>query len=237
MAVITISREFGSGGDEIAQIICRETGYQMFNKDLIAKAAIESGLSDSGSIVITEEEYRVSGFLDRLLGRHEPLAEMRVWHENPEGVRTVETKPLNEDQVIDLVQKAIESAYRLDNFVIVGRAGQVILSDLPGVLHVRVIASFEERLLRVRALPQFTGGELHQSGIFASPVEVRRAAQNLIESRDTASKDYLKRNYGVDWDNLMLYDLVVNTTRMDLSVAARMVIEAAKQISVSLLPA
>ena len=237
MAVITISREFGSGGDEIAQIICRDTGYRMFNKDLIAKAAQEAGLSEGGAIIFTEGEYHVSSFMERLLGRQVPMAEVRVWREDSVGARTVETKTLGEDQFVNLVEKAIESAYRLDNFVIVGRAGQVILGDLPGVLHVRVVASFEERLLRVRSSPQFSGGELHQVGIFSSPVEARRAAQDLIESHDAVSKDYLKRYYGVDWGNQMLYDLLLNTTRLDLKVAAKTVVMAAKQLSEILQPA
>jgi cytidylate kinase len=237
MAVITLSRQFGSGGDEIAHLICRETGYQFFNKDMIAKAAQEAGMADSGKLVFSENEYHVDSFLDRLLGRHEPLAEMRVWRESVGGERSVETMSLNEDQVLGLVQRAIESAYRLDKFVIVGRGGQVILSDLPGVLHVRVVASMEERIARVRGLPQFSGGDIHRSGVYASPVEVRRAAQDLIIARDSASQAYLHRNFGVDWDNPILYDLILNTTRLSIEAAARMLVEAATQLSQELQPA
>jgi cytidylate kinase len=236
MAVITLSRQFGSGGDEIAQLICREMGYQMFDKQMLAMAAMEAGLTEDVSTMVSENDYRVAGFLDRLLGRQEPAAEVRVWREDASGARVLETTPLDEYQALALVEHAIDAAYRQDHFVIVGRGGQVILRDLPGVLHVRLECPLEERILRVRNLAQFGGGDLHRQGNFQSPVEIRRAAQDLIEARDQASAAYLRHNYGVDWADPALYDLVINTRRLSLDLAVRVIVEAAHKLSEELAP-
>lgn len=230
MAVITISREYGSGGDEIAQIICSATGYQMFDKSLIEQAAAESNISEIGAIAISENEPRAAGFIDRLLRRPSPAGEVRVWREGVDGARTMDAMQLDEDQLRDLVQEAVETAYRRGNFVIVGRGGQAILRDLPGVLHVRVTATIDERILRVRNSPEFIEGQANRSGALASQYDIRLAAQHMIEIHDSASQDYLRRNYGVNWSDSSLYDVSINTTRLNLGTAARMIIEAARLI-------
>src|SRR5512139_726579 len=68
MAVITISRQYGSEGDEIAANLCQILGYQSFNKQLMLKVASEVGLTEGEVVDFTEDQHRVRGFLDRLLG-------------------------------------------------------------------------------------------------------------------------------------------------------------------------
>lgn len=230
MTIITLSREYGSGGDEIAQIICRETGYQYFDKEMIAQAAIETGIAESGMVAFDEQEYRAASFIARLLRRQEAGAEVRIWREDEDGIRKMEVTRLDEDQVKEVVQNAIVTAYRSGNFVIVGRGGQAILRNLPDVLHVRVTASIDERIRRVRNSPEFAAKATLQPGVLSTQYDIRLAAQDLIETHDAASQDYLKRNYGVNWNDPVLYDVVINTTRLDLETAAQMIIEGAKRL-------
>lgn len=225
MAVITISRQFGSGGDEIAELICKDTGYQLFDKLVLVKAAQEAGLADQEIVDYSEDEYKVGNFIDRLFGRSQKTVQVRTWKEGLEGTRQVELLELDEQHALTLVQKAIERAYQVGNIVIVGRGGQVVLKDKPDVLHVRIEAPLEERMQRVR-------GQLREAKqSFSTLVEERRAAQDLIAARDMASADYLKRIYKVDWSDPLLYDLVINTSRMSGKLAARLIIEAAENIA------
>jgi cytidylate kinase len=225
MAVITISRQFGSGGDEIAEMICKETGYQLFDKLILAKAAQDAGLSEQEIIDYSEDEYQVKNFIERLFGRSQKVAKVRTWKEDLEGMRQVELLELDEQHALRLVQQAIVAAYQMGNMVIVGRGGQVILKDKPGVLHVRIEAPLEERMQRVRS------GLKEAKRTFSTLVEERRAAQDTIATRDMASADYLKRIYKVDWSDLLLYDLVINTCRMNSKLATRLIIEAAENIA------
>ncbi len=56
-------------------------------------------------------------------------------------------------------------------------------------------------------------------------LDTRRAAQDLIEERDAASADYLKRFYGVDWSDPLHYHLVINSGKLSLVLAAQVVID------------
>jgi cytidylate kinase len=224
MAVITISRQFGSGGDEIAELICKAANFHLFDKHMLAEMAQEAGLSEHEAVDYSEANYKVRTFLDRLLGRERALPPVRVWTEDKDGVRTKEEIWLNEAGALTLIQQAIRSAYRRDQMIIIGRGGQMVLQDQPKVLHVRIEAPREERVLWVRRWMQESGSP------FADPVEARRAAQDLIDNRDAASADYLKAFYGVDWANTALYHLVLNTGKLSIETAAKIIIEAVKQI-------
>jgi len=220
MAIITISRQYASNGNDIAKMICESTGYYLFDKQVIAEAAIEVGLSDEEIVDFSEENYKIKGFFDRLRGR----SQLHIWKEIEEGVRTTEQINLSEESALSLVRQAVENAFETGDTVIVGRGGQVILQNCPGVLHVRVEAPLEERIQRVRDYPQL------KNRSFIGPLEARRAALDLIEESDAASADYLRRFHGVDWSDPMLYHLVVNTSKLAIEQAAKLIIETAQQL-------
>ncbi len=224
MAVITISRQYGSGGDEIAEEICSTTGYSLFDKRILARAASQAGLSDQEIIECSEENYKCLNFLDRLFGRPHLVTQARVWKEDRDGVRTREEIQLGEEITLPLITRAVQSAYEKDNIVIVGRGGQVILQDRPGVLHVRVEAPLEERILRVREYPMLA------KQTYSDSVEARRAAQNLIETNDSASADFLRRVYNVDWADPMMYHLVINTAKLDVYRATKLIIATIQEM-------
>jgi cytidylate kinase len=227
MAVITISRQYGSGGDEIASRVCELLGYQHFDKRLIARATMEVGLSEQEIVDYSEENHKVRSFLDRLFGRQAVVASTRIWKEDATGARSTEEIHLNEDAALALVQKAVRSAYRAGNLVIVGRAGQVILKDNPGVLHVRVEAPLEERIQRVKEQVRQTRKLYH------ADIELRREAQDLIIERDAASIDYLSRFYHADWDDPLLYHLVINTGKLSIDLAAETILQLVKHMQPS----
>jgi CMP/dCMP kinase len=222
MTVITISRQYGSGGDEIVDKICQTMGYQLFDKHILAKAAIEAGLSDQEVIDYSEDNHKVQGFFERLFGRPRTLAQVRVWTEGADGVRTSEEMSLSEDHALSLARKAIQTAYQMGNMVIIGRGGQMILEHCPDVLHIRIEAPIEARIQRLRSHPEMLGRS------YGASYEVRRAAQDLIEASDAASADYLKRFYSVDWADPTLYHIIVNTGKLTLDQAAHFIIEAAR---------
>lgn len=224
MAIITISRQYGSGGDEIAAQVCELLGYQHFDKRMIAQASAEAGLSEQEIVDYSEENHKVRGFLDRLFGRQTVVAQTRVWREDSTGVRSAEEIRLSEETVLSLVQKAVRSAYRQGNFVIIGRGGQVILKDGPDVLHVRIEAPLEYRIQRVKEQLKAA----HK--LFHADIELRREAQDMIIERDAASADYLSRFYHVDWANPLLYHLVINTGRMSTNQSVELIAQLAKEM-------
>ncbi len=211
MAVITISRQFGCGGDEVAERAARLLGFRLFNKELIAQAAQEEAIADEEGIEYSEDNYKIQGFLGRLLGREAPpVGTYRVWTEDALGVRRSETLPLTEEHALYLVQKAIRAACQAGSVIVVGRGGQALLRDCPEALHVRIIAPMEYRIQWVKAHHKLE----------------RRPAQDLIAERDEASATYIKHVYDVDWADPDQYHLILNMELLEPEMAAHLIAEA-----------
>jgi cytidylate kinase len=210
MAVITISRQYGSEGDEIAAHVCEQLGYRAFDRRLIEQVASEVGLTASEIVDFSEDEHKMRGFLDRLLRGRVPVSEARVWKEDGTGVRRVDVTRLDETASIALVQSVVKAAHRQGNVVIVGRGGQTILKGEADVLQVRIVAPLDLRTRRV---------QLHEGLSFEQ-------AGKVIAQRDAAATDYVKRFYGVDSSDPTLYHLVINTGRWNIESAAQLIVEA-----------
>ncbi len=215
MAVITFSRQLGSGGDEIATQVCERLNYQFFNKEMMIEAAADVGLCEQEVVDFSEDRYKVQNFLARLFRSRARLVKQVLVREEEHGfIDPLTARSLNEGQCVDFVRYTVLSAYESGNFVIVGRGGQAILRQKPNVLHVRVVAPLEQRIQTLRA-----GG---MSGIS----EIKLA----IERQDRAAAEYLDRFFGIVWDDPVNYHLVLNTAMMPTRIATEVVVAAAQQI-------
>lgn len=85
------------------------------------------------------------------------------------------------------------------------------------MLHIRVEAPMEQRIQRVKEKLRAT------RKLYNADIELRRDAQDIIVERDAASVDYLKRFYHADWDDPLLYHLVINTGRVSIEQAAEII--------------
>ena len=111
MPVVTISRQIGSLGRQVAGIAAEALGYRLFWREVINKAARCCGAPDAALADIDELG---------LLGLKTSLKASRLY--------------------VKAVKQVIEDLAAEGDVVIVGRGGQAILRGLPGVLHVRLIA-------------------------------------------------------------------------------------------------
>lgn len=221
MAVITISREFGSGGDEVAYRLCEVLGYRSFSKVEILQAAEETAMPKHIAIDYSEDTHEVQTFLDRLFGRTASPAQKLAWSQDPSIATRPERSDVDDVAVLSLVKRAIKGAVRADNMVIIGRGGQVLLKDTPGVLHIRIIAPIEDRIQKVKT-------QLKQErNDYQADIEIRRMAQDMIVTRDMASADYLKKFYDVDWDDSTLYHAVLNMGKLSVEQAVQIVVAMA----------
>ena len=129
--VITMAREYASGGSEIAQAVADKLGIPLYNKELITMAAKRSGLTEEA---IAASETQRSGSLIYslyMMGNTMPLA----------------------DQVYILQSNVIKEVAAQGSCVILGRCGDYVLRDRPNVLRTFVYAPLEERIQRAKARP------------------------------------------------------------------------------------
>ena len=214
MAVITISRQFGSGGDEIAARVCEQLGYRYFDKRLMAQVAAEVGLSEDEIVDISEDTYKVQGFLDRLLSRRRETRVASPSQGLPvdmTGAQVREEKKIDDAYSINLIQSIIQEAYQRGEVVIVGRGGQVLLKDKADVLHVRIEAPYRARVQRLVERENYSLG----------------GAKDIAIKHDRAAAEYLKRYYEIDWADPSHYDMVLNTVKLDTYAAASLIASAA----------
>jgi len=208
MPVITISRQYGSGGDEIADQLCKALNYRFFDKNVMAEIASEMVRTQEGDFDLSEDNYRAMNFLDRILASPGFYAtELNKTGRYDPPLLRQEIQRLDEDQLVGITRHSVEEAYRQDNFVILGRGGQVILKDKPAVLHVRIEAPLSARVERICQVKKIN----------------RQEAEDFILQRDRAARSFLKRFFGVDWDDPLLYHMVVNTGKISLEGATTMI--------------
>jgi cytidylate kinase len=207
MAVITISRELGSGGEEIARLVCDTLKYRYFDKQVLVGAAADVGLSRDLVVDYSEDRYEVRNLLSRLL-RSGPRTVKSDEVAAAEGMLSVET--VNEAQYVALIETAVRAACTAGDYVILGRGGQSILQDQPNVLHVRVVAPTGARIAR---LQQVAG---------VSVVE----AEQRIARQDRATSEYLGRFFGIRWNDPTLYHLTLNTGKLNFKAAANLIVDA-----------
>lgn len=120
MAVVTISRQLGSLGDEVAHAVATQLNYEIIGRELINQAAVQAKVPEVALAEIDDLG---------LLGLRPTPESIQAYH----------------DSISVLMQELVASG----NVVIVGRAGQVILRDYPQVLHIKVIAPESVRFQRV----------------------------------------------------------------------------------------
>ncbi len=210
MAVITISRQYGSGGDEVAERVCEILGYSYFDKKMMVEAASEVGLSEEEIVDFSEDNYVVRGFLDRLLGIPHRVRMKTQTQDNDDEGQEITVQLLNKERGVELVRSTISTAYEHGNVLILGRGGQIILREKPGVLHVRIRAPMGARVLRVQRKEDLTLEE----------------ARQRVMQRDESAAEYLQQFFDIEWDNPMLYHLCLNTGRWDVEAAAQIVVNA-----------
>jgi cytidylate kinase len=215
MPVITISRQFGSGGDEVAARVCNLLGYRYMDKWLLRQVASEVGLSEDEVVDFTEEHYKARSFIENLFGpRNRVVARTSTRTRSTTGATQITEASLDEEQCINLIRVAVKSAHEHDNMVIAGRGSQVILQDMPNVLHIRIEAPMSLRMKNVEESERMT------------PVEARA----LLGRRDVAAAQYLERFFNIDWHDPMLYHLTINMGKCDVDTAARIIADTAEHM-------
>jgi len=205
MAVITISRQYGSGGSDIAKLVAEQLGWTLIDNDFVDRVAARAGCSAEE---IQQQEERVPTLIERLARALTVSApEMFAAAADPQA-----TLP-PEDRIARVTEAVIAEAVQQGNVVMVGRGAQAYLAEREGTLHVYLVAPREQR---IAAAVRRLGAS-------------REEAEQTLDDVDDGRRRYVKTHYDRDWDDAAGYDLVVNTGHFGYEVAAGLIVEAARQ--------
>ncbi len=181
--VVTVGREYGSGGASVAGALAQRIGFRLLDRALIERIA-EAARIDPGLAARLDEH--VDGWAARLA---------RALRFGPfEVVSPVDGEAILDAQRLQALTAAvIEEAAREGDCVIVGRGAQCLLRSRSDVLHVFVYAPHDERVRRLR----------RRLGPDAD-------LDALIEQVDRERAAYVRLHFGCDWLDARLYHLMVN---------------------------
>ncbi len=192
--VLTIAREYGSGGAKIAGLVAAQLGWQLLDNALINEIARAAHVDPS---LARQFDERVDTWLHRL-SRH------GLWYGAFEGVAAVATEDVfDAETMTQLTRTVIGQACEKRDCVVVGRGGQCILQSCPEAFHVFVYAPWEQKVERVsRRVPAGTG------------------VPEYIRAMDAERAQYVRLNFNEDWADRHLYDLMVSSKPGDEATAS-----------------
>lgn len=181
--IITIGREYGSGGREIGRLVAEKLGIPYYDKEILARASQESGLCRE--VFERNDEKATVGSM--MTGAGAPVMHMGT---APVGLQM----PLN--QRVFLAQfDAIGKIASEGDCVIVGRCADYVLKELPHVTHVFLYASTEKRIERIMRVEGISRDE----------------AKDLVRKTDKQRKNYYNFFADGNWGLRSNYDLMIRT--------------------------
>jgi cytidylate kinase len=183
--VLTVSREFGSGGGRIAQSIARRLNWKLLDAALIDEIACAAHV-DAG--VVSRFDEHIDNWLQRINRQAMRGAALAA------GIALEQEKCFDEDVMTDLTKQIILRAYEAGNCVIVGRGAQCILQTKADVFHVFVYAPMRIRIRKLR-----------------ERLEPRTDIEQRIRDIDAGRAHYLRLRFGKEWNNPHLYDLMISS--------------------------
>ena len=182
--LVTIEREYGSGGAEIARKVADRLGWKLWDHLLTEEIA---RLMDCPSRAVEEHEEKRASPQYRLF-----KAFMRGSFEGT--LNAPRMKMVDADCIRQAARRVVLSAAEQGNGVLVGRGSAYYLSDRPDAFHVFVYASFEEKVRRLQA-----------SG------KTESEALELAETVDRDRAEYIKKYFDVEWPARHYFHLMINT--------------------------
>ncbi len=194
-AVVTIARQYGSGGREVGQKLAELTGYAFYDKDLITMAAQKSGLNHA--VLDAADEKAANSLLYTLAmgsaSYHHGLNNLHV--------------PLN-DKLFTVQSEIIRELAQEDKgAIIVGRCADYVLADHPKVLSVFISADFDKRVESI----------MHQQNL------TENQARELVIKTDKRRSNYYNYYTGGKWARLENYDLIISTDKTGIDGAAQLI--------------
>ncbi|RMF94102.1 MAG: cytidylate kinase-like family protein [Candidatus Schekmanbacteria bacterium] len=228
MSIITISKEFASGGRKIAELVAEKLSFSYFDREIVKEVALKSKVPEIAVEEYDQDHYNAmrvffSRVIDPVLSsaRYKNLTIATGGDGDKERRRRKRFKPyecevygwLDSDIFREMIESFLCELVEKSNAVVVGRGAQCILKDYTNVLHVRIVAPLDYRIKRAIEEKKISEKE----------------AKNTILEIDKRRQTYIRHSYGVDWNDPTLYHLVINTGRIDIESAADLIVATYKE--------
>jgi shikimate kinase len=190
--ILTIEREYGSGGGEIAHLLADRLGWKLWDQLLTEEIA---RLADCPKAIVEVREERTDPIYYRLFKSF-----LRGSYEGSLNAHTL--KLVDCEAILKLTERVVQNVAKTGNSVIVGRGSQHFLRNRQDTLRVFLYAPREAKVRRLLARGKSES-----------------EAEELADSIDRDRADFIQKYFGVEWPDRSVYHTMVNTAIGDEAVA------------------
>ena len=189
--IITIEREYGSGGGEIAQLVAKHLGWKLWDQLLTEEIA---RLANCSKAVVEVREERTDPLYYRLFKSF-----LRGSYEG--SINAPKLNLVDSETIFKMTKLVVEHAAERENCVIVGRGSQQFLKNRPDTLRVFLYAPREEKVRRLLARGK-----------------TEKEAEQLVDTVDRERADFIQKYFNVEWPDRSIYHGMMNTAIGDSAV-------------------
>ena len=198
--IICISREYGSGGRAVGELLSEKLGIPFYDKEILSRVAKESDMSEE-FVKNHEESATYSHILNVPIGHRFP---------------GVETEEIMTPEKLFMIQAKVihELASEHDSCIFVGRCADVVLKDHENCYSFFIHSPVKDRIKRL----------VETEGVS------ERQAKKMIKQTDWERSSYHNYYTKQKWGDPGNYDLMINTGKIDLEDAADLIIDYIEKV-------
>jgi cytidylate kinase len=189
--IVTIEREYGSGGGEIAQSLAAQLGWKLWDQLLTEEIA---RLAHCPKAVVEVREERTDPLYYRLFKSF-----LRGSYEG--SLNAHKLNLVDSETISKITERVVQHAAKTGNSVIVGRGSQHFLRTRTDTLRVFLYAPREDKVRRLLARGKS-----------------EKEAQQLVDTIDRERADFVQKYFRVEWPDRALYHTMINTAIGDEGV-------------------
>ena len=201
--IITIARQYGSGGREIGELVAEKLGIALYDKELITEAANRGSL-DEKVTKLADESAANSLLYTLAMGSNVLGTTMHFGYK----------MPLN-DKLFILQSEVIKEFAKEGSCVIIGRCADYVLRDEENLLRIFVYGDLDHRQVR--------GAERHPELKSGQIVDV-------INKTDKRRSSYYNFYTGNKWGKYDNYDIAINSSTLGIEGTAKLICACAEKI-------
>lgn len=196
--VITINREYGSGGHAIGKELARRLGVKLIDKQILAAVAEHFNLTVEEA---QQLEHRTPSWWDDFTHFYEGFMRMNEY--------TVDAHDITSRQLFYAQRKAMLEIAQEESCVVIGRCGFDIFKDHDNVMKLFVYSPLDKRIQRI---------------VETQKVSAKKA-EELIRDNDFTRQEYVKSFTGKSWYDLRNYDISLNVGELGVEGAVDFLME------------
>src|SRR5271168_17663 len=182
--IITIEREYGCGGGEIAQLLANQLGWKLWDQLLTEEIA---RLADCPKAVVEDREERTDPLYYRLFKSF-----LRGSYEGSLNAHKINS--VDSDCILKFTESVVQQAAKTGNSVIVGRGSQQFLRNRQDALRVFLYAPRQDKVRRLLARGKSA-----------------EEAEQLVDTVDRERGDFIQKYFHVEWPDRPIYHTMINT--------------------------